>query len=868
MSWLIDRVTHPDGRSGRTGDVVRTKIVRWVALVVTAVLVAAGCTDDDGFHRSAGTIPPGSTVRGAGDTYQAVIRRDAAGVPHITGRSFADVTFGQGWASGEDRTCDLADQVLKVTSQRARWLGAGKDDANIDSDVAWKAIGIADIAAADWAKADHEVRDLMTAYTDGWNAHLADVGSGGVANWCAGAPWVRPLEPVEIYTYARSIALQASSGAVADMLAGAAPPTGSTPAAPPAGTPASLAVDTRPAMASNGWAIGSQRSTDGGGMLVGNPHFPWEGELRFWEVHLTVPGQLNIYGVQLSGLPGIGIGFTERFGWTHTVSAGNRFTAYRLNLVKGDPTSYVYGNTTRRIQPTDVAIQVRGADGTVTEQHRTGWRSHYGPMLDFPGVGWTDTTAITLRDANIDDDEFIEQYLRMTKAKTLDDLIAANRDVTGVPLFNTIATSADGRAWYADTSATPALSDEAIAKYEGLLKSDPLVKAAADNGAVLLDGSDPTFEWQVRKGARDPGLVPFDQMPSTTRRDYVFNANDSYWLSNAHAPLTGDYSPLHGRADVAQSFRTRENALVLDDTSPSGPAGEDGRFTLDELAHAALLNRGFTAGELLDDVVARCEAAPPGGVRVDALAGDDGAAALPAATVDVAPACSVLAGWDGIYDLDRTGPVLWREFLDSYDGAERSGDGDLWATKFDPADPVGTPGGLAPAPAGQPDPVLTHLARAVQVLAAGGLAVDVRLGDVQAARRNDRLVPVHGGDEVDGTTNVVTYGRGWSTLDPTLTGIQRQAVAPGADLAKVTDADGRVTTGYRVNYGTSFLFALSYEPDGPHAKAFLTYGNTADRSAPEYTAATEAFGAKRWRDLAFTERDVAKATRYTTVVRG
>ena len=25
-------------------------------------------------------------------------------------------------------------------------------------------------------------------------------------------------------------------------------------------------------------------------MLVGNPHFPWEGELRLWESHVTVPG--------------------------------------------------------------------------------------------------------------------------------------------------------------------------------------------------------------------------------------------------------------------------------------------------------------------------------------------------------------------------------------------------------------------------------------------------------------------------------------------------------------------------------------------------------------------------------------------------
>ena len=142
-------------------------------------------------------------------------------------------------------------------------------------------------------------------------------------------------------------------------------------------------------MASNGWAIGADRSADGGGLLLANPHFPWEGERRFWEAHLTVPGELDIYGAQLSGLPGIGIGFTEEFGWTHTVSAGNRFTAYRLRLVPGSPTTYMYGDEQRPMTATDVTVDVLQPDGTVAPVTRTMYSSHYGPMLDFPGVGWT-----------------------------------------------------------------------------------------------------------------------------------------------------------------------------------------------------------------------------------------------------------------------------------------------------------------------------------------------------------------------------------------------------------------------------------------------------------------------------------------------
>src|SRR5690606_39307292 len=47
---------------------------------------------------------------------------------------------------------------------------------------------------------------------------------------------------------------------------------------------------------SNGWAIGADRSSTGRGMVVGNPHFPWEGELKLYESHLRVPGELDGYG--------------------------------------------------------------------------------------------------------------------------------------------------------------------------------------------------------------------------------------------------------------------------------------------------------------------------------------------------------------------------------------------------------------------------------------------------------------------------------------------------------------------------------------------------------------------------------------------
>src|SRR5690606_20787132 len=143
-----------------------------------------------------------------------------------------------------------------------------------------------------------------------------------------------------------------------------------------------------------------------------------------------------------------------------------------------------------------------------------------------------------------------------------------------------------------------------------------------------------------------------------------------------------------------------------------------------------------------------------------------------------------------------------------------------------------------------------NLARAVHVLDSAGIAVDATLGEVQFAVRGDERVPIHGGNAFDGTTNIVGYGSGASILDPAITELSREMVAPGSSLAEL---DGEV--GYPINSGRSFLMALAFTDDGPEARTFLTYGNTEDRTSPDHVAATRRFSDKEWREVAFTEEE-------------
>ena len=825
---------------------------RWLLVIAALSLVGAAltsCSDDS----ADGTTTTVSEVVVADDeTYRAEIVRTTDGVPHITATDLPSVVFGQGWASGEDHACTLADQILKITSTRAKWLGAGEGDVNLDSDFAWKALRLQELAAQEWETTDSEVVELITAFTDGWNAQLEDVGADGISGWCSGADWLRPIEPVELYAYAKSILLTASGAQLARYMGDVQPPAGSdagAEGAAPSATPAALDVPARggssseagASVASNAWAFGAERSEGGGGMLMANPHFPWEGGLRFWEVQLTVPGELDVYGAQLTGLPAVGIGFNEDVAWSHTVSDGNRFTAYKLSMAPGDPTAYVKDGATKELTSEDVTVEVAGA-APVT---RTLWWSEYGPMLDFPGMGWTAESALTYRDANITNDEFLDQYLDMNQAGSMDEFKKAHEEHQAIPLFNTIATSADGQAWYADTSATPNLSPEAIAAFEQRLESDPITSTAYKSKAILLDGSTSRDDWVEADGARDPGLVPYSEMPQITRDDYVFNANDSFWLANGDELIEGDYSILHGRQDTQRSRRTLENLAVLEDVDAAGPMGDDEQFDLDELADAALRNGGYMSRQILDDVVERCTGAAP--VQVAEVAGAEGTATLPAATVDVTEACQVLADWDGLYDVESSGAALFREFLGQFP------EDTIWAEPFDPERPLETPAGLVAAPTdGGTDPVLQALARATQMLGAAGIDLSAPLGDVQVDGRGSKL-PVPGGSNAEGATNIVSWSQG----------LNDGARAEGAPArpGTVNKATGLTSEGWWINNGTSFLMVVEFTDDGPQARTILTYGETADRDDPRFTSQVERFAAKDWKIAAFRPDQVkAEAT--------
>ena len=816
-----------------------------VALGLASALLAAGCTGS-GKDEAAGESEAAAEIPVGPGGYGAVITRTADGVPHIRAKDLQGVLFGQGWASAEDHPCDLVDQILKVHSRLAATFGPGKDDANVSSDFGWKVLGLADRAQLDWENESDTARLVIESFTAGWNARIGKAAKDGVDDWCADAGWLRPITAEELYAYARSIPLLASGARLVKFIASAQSPADQAAAAgaPTTTEGAQAAAETESStMASNGWAIGSERSASGGGMLLANPHFPWIGELRFWEVQLSTDDGMDVYGAQLLGLPAVGVGFTRGMAWTHTVSAGRRFTAYLMQLDPADPTRYIFDGQSVPMTPHELTVEVKRDSGAVEPVSRTYWSTQFGPVINFPGVGWTSQSTVSYRDANFENSSFLEMYVDLDRAESLDELIEVQEEYQAVPLFNTVATDGDGTVWYADTAVTPYLSQEALAAYAQRLEAGGLTRLAKESNAVLLEGNTSRDVWVDDPEAKLPGVLPWSKLPMIERTDYVMNANDSYWVPNSKALIDGDYSPLQGLAGTARSVRTLENLAVLDDLGPSGVYGEDGKLELSELMDAALLDTAYTEQQWREGVVQRCRAAAAP-VESKELLDAAGAVVVPAQGVDLvgSGACEVLAAWDGRYDVGSKGAVLWREIVARVEYSQ------MWATPFDAAQPATTPNGLGPAVVEGRDVVLQGLATAVALLQKAGLALDVPLGEVQFDARvpQDRL-PVPGGLGLEGITNVVAEGSSSATTQ------QQQPV-----LAKPLAKGSTLTSeGYPIGYGTSFLMAVEFTEDGPQARSILTYGETGDPASPGFTTQMKDFAAKRWKAVRFTAADIA-----------
>ncbi|WP_030759596.1 penicillin acylase family protein [Streptomyces sp. NRRL F-2664] len=784
----------------------------------------------------------------AGGGLSAVIRYTENGIPHILGRTYAQVGFGTGWAQAADQVCVLADGFVTVSGERSRWFGqdATTDGSlssvtrNLSSDLYFKGVresGTVERLLATPAPAgpSKDLKELMRGWAAGYNAWLAQNRVTDPA--CKDAGWLRPVTTADVAARGFAIAVLGGEGRGIDGITAAQPPSPTAPApapaAPPApalpragGAPAAAPEEADPTaaaeaaraffdttrydMGSNAVAFAGSTTANGRGLLLGNPHYPWQGGRRFWQSQQTIPGELNVSGGSLLGMPAISIGFNEKVAWSHTVATGTPVNLHELTLDPADPTAYLVDGVPQRMIRRTVTVPVAGG-AAVT---RTQWWTRYGPVVTNLGPGlplpWTSRSAYALNDPNAANLRGSDTALALGRARSVAGIQEALARTQGLPWVNTVAADSAGGTLFTQTQVLPRITDELAARC-----STPLGRATYPaSGLAVLDGARGDCAIGSDADAVQPGVFGPGRAPTLRDAPYAENSNDSAWLANADRPLTG-YERIWGTVGTPRSVRTRG---AVEDVSAMAARG---RLTVADLEKQQFANRA-PAGDLAAADAAQACSALPGG---RATAGDGSA-------VDVSAACAVLARWDRTTDTSSRGALFfdrfWRRVTATTPPAE------LWLVPFSAADPVRTPRTLNRAAPG----IGRALADTVAELRAAGIALDAPLGEHQFVVRDGRRLPVGGGTEALGV---------WNKIE-----------------ARWNPAAG----GYPdVASGSSHIQAVGWDGSScPVARTLLTYGQSSNPGSPYSADQTRLFSQERWVRARFCERDILTSPRLEVVL--
>jgi acyl-homoserine-lactone acylase len=339
------------------------------------------------------------------DPSQIDIVRDSFGVPHIFAKTDPEVAYGLAWAHAEDDFETI--QKALLASRAMMGLYSGKDGAIIDYVV--HLLRIRDLVSNRYEKdisADFKL--LLNGYCQGLNAYAESYPRHVFVKK------LFPASPVDVLTYS---VLQLALGcglekAIKEILDGT-----------------TELVQWEPS-GSNALALNSNKTADGNVYLTINTHHPLEGQVAWYEAHLSSEQGWNIVGGLFPGSPVIFTGFNENLGWTHTVNHPDRLDVYQLQMNPENDLQYNVDNTWHTLEERTVKLKVKVSAINVSVKKKAYW-SIYGPTMV------TEKGVFSIRTPGIMDIRGLEQWYRMNKAGNFTEFKKA-LDMQAHPSYNIV----------------------------------------------------------------------------------------------------------------------------------------------------------------------------------------------------------------------------------------------------------------------------------------------------------------------------------------------------------------------------------------------------------------------------------------------
>ncbi len=436
--------------------------------------------------------------------YDVRILRDTYGVPHIYGKTDADVAYGLAYAHCEDDFPTMQEVLLLSRAKLASVMG--REAAPFDYLV--QLCRFQEIVDAKYeTELSPEVRAICDAYADGYN-HYAALHPKAVV------PGVLPATGRDVVMgfVAKTPLFFGMDGAVRRLMGDRRPLEVSPRLAARQGG----FLTRHMPIGSNTFAIAPGRTPDGKTHLAVNSHQPWTGPVAWYEARLKSEEGMDIVGGVFPGTPIILHGHNRDIGWAHTVNHPDLVDIYVLEMNPENPNQYRFDGEWRDLEVRKVPVTVRLWGSLKWTFKQEALFSVHGPVIRRPhGV-------YALRYAGYGDIRQVDQWYRMGKSRNIHEFEQAMR-LRAIPSFNVGYGDKEGNIWYIYNALFP-------------------LRSKNYDWKKYLPGDTSETLWTE--------YAPFDQMPQVKNpaSGFVQNCNSTPYQTTIGPdnPNPNDFCPTYG----------------------------------------------------------------------------------------------------------------------------------------------------------------------------------------------------------------------------------------------------------------------------------------------------------------------------------
>ncbi len=458
--------------------------MKWIRRVsVAIVLMAVCCVILFFFLPQLNDYQDDGQLKLAGLDYPVTVIRDDAGIAYIHAENIGDMFFAQGFITAQDRLFQM--QLTRMYYEGRICEMAG--DKARDLDIRMRTIGISRMAKKQARILNPVLAEQFQHYVDGINTFIKKCPDDLALEFRLAG--IKPdLWQVEdclgvLFYMGYSTAANLTTEIISQMLLDTLgyektamllplnmnlddpddkglivmPPKENLGSSLPF-DPGLLAFtrDRILRVGSNNWAVSPEKSVTGSAMLAGDPHLDPRILPGVWyPAGLICPG-IRAVGVQIPGIPGMGVGRTEHTALSATNNYGDMVDLYIETVDPGNPDHYLEGNHSIAFGHIKECLKIKDKDapgGFRTEDLdiRTTRR---GPVVSKVLKGLDSNKVVTLRFAPMESMTPDIGVLDLLTAKNAEELSRAMQDLP-IACFNWVFADTSGNIGHTTSGRIP-----------------------------------------------------------------------------------------------------------------------------------------------------------------------------------------------------------------------------------------------------------------------------------------------------------------------------------------------------------------------------------------------------------------------------